>query len=120
VEARDERPERDVAIIDSGVDRVKGLDAPGKVVYGPDFTPENADPATRNRDTFGHGTHMAGIIAGIDQPVETGMYNENVFYGVAPQARIVSLKVATRTGETTVTAVLSALDWVVANRYSNG
>ena len=110
----------DVAVIDSGVDRVKGLDAPGKVVYGPDFTPENADPATRNRDTFGHGTHMAGIIAAMDQQVETSMYNENVFHGVAPRARIVSLKVATRTGETTVTAVLSALDWVVANRYTNG
>jgi serine protease AprX len=63
---------------------------------------------------------MAGIIAGMDQQVESSMYNVNVFHGVAPRARIVSLKVATRTGETTVTAVLSALDWVVANRYSNG
>ena len=110
----------DVAVIDTGVDRVKGLDAPGKVIYGPDFTPENADPAKRNRDLYGHGTHMAGIIAGADADPESNVYNATPFLGVAPRARIVSLKVATGIGETNVAAVLSSLDWVIANRWSYG
>ena len=56
----------DVALIDSGVTRVEGLAGASKVVYGPDLSFESQSDATRNLDTFGHGTHMAGIIAGND------------------------------------------------------
>jgi serine protease AprX len=57
----------DVALIDSSVTPVPGLDGAGKIVYGPDLTEESQNPATANLDTFGHGTFMAGIIAG-DSP----------------------------------------------------
>src|SRR4051812_25907405 len=46
----------DVAIIDSGIAAVGGLDA-GKVIEGPDFT------GGAGTDGFGHGTHLAGIIS---------------------------------------------------------
>src|SRR4051794_2296168 len=59
----------DVAVIDSGVTPVDGLSAPGKVVYGPDFTLDSTDDTTRNLDVFGHGTHISGIIAGRDDEV---------------------------------------------------
>src|SRR5439155_18961198 len=52
----------DVALIDSGVTPVTGL--AGQVVYGPDLSTESQNVSVANLDTYGHGTFMAGIIAG--------------------------------------------------------
>ena len=60
----------DVAVVDSGVVPVDGLN--GKIIYGPDLTQESGTP-TQNLDTYGHGTHMAGIIGGRDTAA-TGTY----------------------------------------------
>ena len=54
----------DVALIDTGVTPVEGLATAGKVVYGPDLSLESQSPNLRNLDTNGHGTFMAGLIAG--------------------------------------------------------
>src|SRR5688572_19861065 len=102
----------DVALIDSGVVPVGGLAEPGRVIHGPDFSSEQRNRRLATLDTFGHGTHLAGLIAGRD-PL-TG------FAGVAPGARIVSLKVAGSDGETSLARVLSALEWVYRNRNANG
>ncbi len=110
----------DVAVIDSGVNRVRGLDGYNKVVYGPDFTPENAVSTTANVDGYGHGTHMAGIIAGQDPGDPVTNTNKQAFYGVAPMARIVSVKVADAQGNTTIAAVMSGLDWTLMNRTTSG
>ncbi len=75
----------DVALIDSGVTPVVGLNQPGKIVYGPDLSNEGGQPNLRNLDTYGHGTHLAGIINGDDG---------NMVGGIAPDSRIVSVKVA--------------------------
>ena len=56
----------DVALIDTGVSPVDGLDGAGKVVYGPDLSLESQAPDLRDLDTNGHGTFMAGLIAGKD------------------------------------------------------
>ena len=99
-----------VALIDSGVVPVDGLDDEGKVVNGPDLSFESQSDETRYLDTFGHGTHMAGIIAG----------KADDFRGVAPDARLLSLKVASADGATDVSQVIAALDWVVQHRGDEG
>ena len=115
----------DVAVLDSGVAPVDGLATPGKVVLGPDLTPESQDAATRYLDTFGHGTHMAGIIAGRDTAAadETGsaLVNDVTnFLGVAPDARVVSVKAADRHGSTDVSQVIAGIDWVVQHAHDGG
>lgn len=95
-----------VALVDSGVTAVPGL-ASSTVVVGPDFSTEGHDPQLARRDGFGHGTHLAGVIAG--QDAATG------FAGVAPGARLVSVKVADHEGATSLSSVLAGIDWTVRN-----
>ncbi|HEY2704580.1 MAG TPA: S8 family serine peptidase [Candidatus Dormibacteraeota bacterium] len=112
----------DVAIIDSGVVPVNGLTAPGKVLYGPDLSPESQQPTRRGLDGFGHGTHLAGLIGGRDDAAAAGHYagDSTDFIGMAPDARIVSVKVADSSGLTDVTQVLAGIDWVVQHSHDPG
>jgi serine protease AprX len=103
----------DVAVIDTGVAPVAGLDGASKVVYGPDLSLESQAPNLANYDTYGHGTFIAGLIGGNDGT--TGGYK-----GIAPDARIVSLKVGTADGGADVTQVIAAIDWVVQHAHDPG
>jgi serine protease AprX len=103
----------DVAMIDTGVTPVPGLDSPGKVINGPDLSLESQDPDLHYLDTNGHGTFMAGLIAGNDG--QSGGYR-----GVAPDARILSVKVGIADGGVDVSQVIAAIDWIVQHRHDNG
>jgi serine protease AprX len=111
----------DVALIDSGVVPVNGLSTPGKVVNGPDLSFDQQAGAPPYLDTFGHGTNIAGIIAGRDNANSNGsLPGSGDFAGIAPGARIVNVKVASAGGETDVSQVIAAIDWVVQHRSSDG
>ncbi len=123
----------DVAVIDSGVTRVEGLKTAGKVFYGPDLSLDAqkcnsygascTNSAAYNLDGYGHGTVMAGIIAGRDSAAPstlTSTSGETDYLGIAPDARIVSVKVADAGGESDVSQVIAGIDWVVSNRKANG
>ena len=111
----------DVALIDTGVSMVPGLQTPGKVLYGPDLSFDSQDEAYTNVDGFGHGTHLAGIIAGSDggDPTKASS-RKSGYYGIAPGARIVSVKVGDRNGVVDVSQVIAAIDWVVQHRNTDG
>lgn len=110
-----------VALIDSGIAPVEGLDDPGKVINGPDLSFESQAPNLRHLDTFGHGTHMAGIILGRDPAVRPGHESDPAnFVGVAPDAHLINLKVASADGATDVSQVIAAIDWVVTHRDDPG
>jgi serine protease AprX len=102
----------DVAVIDTGMVPVPALAAEGKVVQGPDFSDQSRDRDLAHLDTFGHGTHIAGIIAG-DDPASG-------FQGVAPGARLVSVKAAGADGSTTLASIIASVGWVIAHRNDNG
>lgn len=112
----------DVALIDSGVVPVNGLTASGKVINGADLSFESQASDLRYLDTFGHGTHMAGIIAGRDDAAATmqDYQSHDTFVGIAPDARILSVKVANAQGATDVSQVIAAIDWVVQHRTDGG
>lgn len=88
-----------VAVIDTGVDTTGDL--AGRVVQAVDFTSDGD-----NLDHYGHGTFVAGLIAG------TGAHSAGAITGVAPGAKLVSLKISGADGATDVTLVLEALEWV--------
>lgn len=99
----DERIDADIAVIDTGVAPSPDLN----VVSRMDCTEPNActevPPSRWNEhDRGGHGTAVAGVAAAID--------NDTGFVGVAPGARLYSLKVGTN--KLSISAIILALDWV--------
>jgi len=113
----------DVALLDTGVSPVPALAASDKVVVGADLSFESQTTNARYLDTYGHGTVMGSIIAGRETPKSNGATyagDNTHFYGVAPDARLVSVKLGDRSGAVDVSQVIAGMDWVVANRYRAG
>jgi serine protease AprX len=96
-----------IALIDTGVAPVPGLPA-AQVVNGPDLSFESQSSSLRYLDTYGHGTHMAGIIVGNDTATGTK--------GIAPRAKLTSIKIGTSNGAVDVSQTIAAVDWVVQHR----
>ncbi|WBB98438.1 MULTISPECIES: S8 family serine peptidase [unclassified Solwaraspora] len=96
-----------IAMIDTGVVPVPGLPA-NRLVNGPDLSFESQATNLRWLDTYGHGTHLAGVLIG-DDPTSGAR-------GLAPKAKLTSVKVGTANGAVDVSQVIAAVDWVVTNR----
>ena len=96
-----------VAVLDTGI--VPSPDLAGRVAARADLTPDRD-----GSDRYGHGTHMAGVVAG-DGAASSGRWR-----GVAPGAEIVAVKVAGWDGATDVSAVLAGLQWVVTHKARYG
>jgi len=94
-----------IALIDTGV--TPHADLAGRVVYGPNFAGDGT-----NDDLFGHGTAMAGAMAG-DGAASGGEHR-----GIATEAKVVSVKVAGRDGVTYLDVLIDALSWVRWNRLA--
>jgi serine protease AprX len=99
-----------IAVIDSGVtsfhDDLGGLGSWQRVDRFVDFV-NGRDAAY---DDYGHGTHVAGIIAG------NGADSGGLRAGIAPNARIIALKVLDENGHGYISDVIAALQYAVANR----
>jgi len=96
-----------VAVIDTGIDNLP--DFGGRLIDGVDLTGENQP----FQDDYGHGTFVAGLIAG-DGASSGGQYE-----GEAPGANLVSIKVAGANGTTDLVRLILGLQWAVDNRVAD-
>jgi serine protease AprX len=102
-----------VAVIDSGVtawhDDLTVANRTGqRVTAFVDFV----NGRTTKYDDWGHGTHVAGIIAG------NGYDSNGDRASIAPKANIVSLKALDGQGKGKISNIIAALDWAVTNRVA--
>src|SRR5215467_9873536 len=102
-----------VALIDSGVaahaDLKGGLLGGSRVVWNQSFVPDNSSAT----DQYGHGTHIAGLIAG-NGASSTGKNYTKTFEGIAPGASLVNLRVLDQNGAGTDSAVIAAINTAIS------
>jgi serine protease AprX len=72
--------------------------------------------AISDNDSYGHGTHVAGIIAGNSNARPAGDSLKGDYVGVAPDANLISVKVADEKGDATLLDVIYGLQFVVDNK----
>jgi serine protease AprX len=112
-----------VAVIDSGVavetDLGPAGDAPPRLLAGANFVPaaagDDTDRPLAMSDRCGHGTHVAGIVAGNGKSSKSGNCFRT-FYGVARNATIVPVRVLDEKGQGVVSQVIAGIQWVVDHR----
>jgi len=101
-----------VAVLDTGID-ANLPDLRGRVIDGVNLSTQ-WQQGSWNTDQYGHGTFVAGIIAG------NGASSNGQYTGVAPGANLVSIKVAGSTGITTESIVINGVAWAVAHQAADG
>ncbi len=95
-----------VAILDSGVAADADLVQPNnRLLASVNFADQRL-----TSDPGGHGTHIAGIVAG------NGTRSGGQFIGIAPQANVVDVRVLGRTGSGRISSVVRGIEWVLAHR----
>ena len=101
-----------VAVIDSGVTAWHDdlADASAPTTQRVDRFVDFVGGQTQPYDDYGHGTHVAGIIAG------NGADSNGARTGIAPKARLVVLKVLDDDGRGRISDVIAAIDYAVAHK----
>jgi serine protease AprX len=108
-----------VAVVDTGI----AGDLPDFYTGGQSRVIASAvtNPCAKNAtDNVGHGTHVAGLIAGnsLNYPGLRRLMGR--YMGIAPRANLVSVKVSDDGGDTTVLDVINGLQFVVDNKDALG
>jgi serine protease AprX len=114
-----------IALIDSGLN--SNADLGGRIVYNQDFTSAtntsngsgvatfpfllNVSPVAP--DLFGHGEHVAGILAGNGSESDCLLCDRHLI-GIAPGANIVNLRVLDQNGAGTDSGVIAAIDQAIS------
>jgi serine protease AprX len=107
-----------VAVIDTGIDgdlpdfQVSRTDTTSRVIADAVVNPH----ATSAGDEYGHGTHVAGLIAGngLNRDVSDPQYGN--YIGVAPDANLINVKASDEDGNATTLDVIDGLQFVVDHK----
>jgi serine protease AprX len=99
-----------IAVIDSGIAPIS--DVAGRVTAFYDFT--SGGVRAPLSDGYGHGTHVAGLIAG------SGQLSLGKYVGIAPKARLIGMKVLNNLGQGYTSDVIAAIEFATANRAALG
>jgi thermitase len=91
-----------VAILDTGIDSAHD-DLSGRVIAETNFT-----ESTTTDDIYGHGTHIAGIIGAVND-------NNLGIIGLAPECRLLNVKVADDKGRCQTSSLADGIIWAVDN-----
>ena len=97
-----------IAVIDSGL--APGIDFEGRILAFYDFSSGKPGVYGAAFDDYGHGTHVAGLIA------SNGKSSDKRYAGIATRARLLPLKVLDRTGAGYTSDVIRALEFAIANK----
>jgi len=111
-----------VAVLDSGVEPVAGLGASetapsGRIAAWVDLVEPHARAPV---DRYGHGTHVAGIIAGGEVEIRDPGGATAVYGGMAPGAEIVSVRVLDGNGAGRTSDLIAGIGWVVEHAEALG
>jgi serine protease AprX len=104
-----------VAVLDTGIDgnlpdfQVSQTNTSSRVIAS---VVTNAN-ATTPYDLYGHGTHVAGILAGNSHNLPSSSPNYYSYIGAAPNANLISIKVSDDHGNASVMDVINGLQFVV-------
>ena len=105
-----------VAVIDTGIagemPDFKDFNGESRIVANVVTSPG----ATTAGDGFGHGTHVAGIIAGNSLTRPEGDPFRGRYLGVAPEANLVAVKASDDAGNSTILDVINGIAFVVEHR----
>jgi serine protease AprX len=105
-----------VAVIDSGVSGdlpdFKNADGSSRIAANVIASPGATTPG----DDVGHGTHVAGIIAGNSFNRPAGDPARGAYVGIAPEADLVAMKIADDDGDSTELDVINALEFAVQHK----
>jgi len=104
-----------VAVIDTGVDgALPDFSSAGGGHSRVSVSAVDNSHATTANDSYGHGTDVAGIIAGNGNNRSDALHGQYV--GVAPNANLISVKVSDETGATNVLDVIYGLQFAVTHQ----
>ncbi len=106
-----------VAVIDSGITSVADTQQSllGLALLTSRIVASQSFVTGGTNDLCGHGTHVAGIIAG-DAASSSGLLTTQSFYGIARAANLINLRVLDQNGAGSVSNVVAAIQWAVSHK----
>ncbi len=110
----------DLAYAPSALGIPTGSKSGSRVLYAHNFlTDSNGNPLPTTNDQYGHGTHVAGIIAGNGVRSFGNQYSRS-FAGMAPNANLIDLQVLDQNGDGKDSDVIAAIEMAITlkNTYN--